>query len=53
MQFAEAMGLYGSDKPDMRVKLQFTELTDVMKDVDFKKSSQTLRICQMAAWLVC
>jgi aspartyl-tRNA synthetase len=30
------MGLYGSDKPDMRVKLQFTELTDVMKDVDFK-----------------
>ncbi|MBC3861136.1 aspartate--tRNA ligase [Undibacterium jejuense] len=36
MEFAEAMGLYGSDKPDMRVKLQFTELTDVMKDVDFK-----------------
>ncbi len=36
MDFAEAMGLYGSDKPDMRVKLQFTELTDVMKDVDFK-----------------
>jgi aspartyl-tRNA synthetase len=30
------MGSYGSDKPDMRVKLQFTELTDVMKDVDFK-----------------
>jgi aspartyl-tRNA synthetase len=36
MQYSEAMGLYGSDKPDMRVKLQFTELTDVMKDVDFK-----------------
>ncbi|MFC0350203.1 aspartate--tRNA ligase [Undibacterium danionis] len=36
MDFAEAMGLYGSDKPDMRVKLQFTDLTDVMKDVDFK-----------------
>ncbi|MBC3884151.1 aspartate--tRNA ligase [Undibacterium griseum] len=36
MEFAEAMGLYGSDKPDMRVKLKFTELTDVMKDVDFK-----------------
>ena len=30
------MGLYGSDKPDMRVKLEFTDLTDVMKDVDFK-----------------
>ncbi len=36
MEFAEAMGLYGSDKPDMRVKLKFTELTDVMKDVEFK-----------------
>jgi aspartyl-tRNA synthetase len=36
MDFAEAMGLYGSDKPDMRVKLKFTDLTDVMKDVDFK-----------------
>ncbi|WP_395403057.1 aspartate--tRNA ligase [Pseudoduganella sp. UC29_106] len=36
MDFAEAMGKYGSDKPDMRVKLAFTDLTDVMKDVDFK-----------------
>ena len=36
MAFAEAMRLYGSDKPDLRVKLQFTELTDVMKSVDFK-----------------
>ncbi|MDO4230918.1 MAG: aspartate--tRNA ligase [Lautropia sp.] len=36
MSFADAMRLYGSDKPDMRVKLAFTELTDVMKTVDFK-----------------
>lgn len=36
MDFAEAMGKYGSDKPDMRVKLAFTDLTHVMKDVDFK-----------------
>ena len=36
MDYDTAMGLYGSDKPDMRVKLQFTELTDAMKDVDFK-----------------
>ena len=36
MKYADAMHLYGSDKPDLRVKLQFTELTDVMTDVDFK-----------------
>ncbi|MFM7706312.1 MAG: aspartate--tRNA ligase [Rubrivivax sp.] len=34
--YAEAMRRYGSDKPDLRVKLEFTELTDVMRDVDFK-----------------
>jgi aspartyl-tRNA synthetase len=36
MSFAEAMNRYGSDKPDMRVTLEITELSDVMKDVDFK-----------------
>jgi aspartyl-tRNA synthetase len=36
MTYGEAMHRYGSDKPDLRVKLEFTELTDVMKDVDFK-----------------
>ena len=36
MSYAEAMHRYGSDKPDLRVKLEFTELTDVMRDVDFK-----------------
>ena len=36
MTYADAMHKYGSDKPDLRVKLQFTELTDVMKTVDFK-----------------
>ena len=36
MSFAEAMHKYGSDKPDMRVTLEITELSDVMKDVDFK-----------------
>jgi aspartyl-tRNA synthetase len=36
MTWAEAMQRYGSDKPDLRVQLEFTELTDVMKDVDFK-----------------
>ncbi|OYZ09230.1 MAG: aspartate--tRNA ligase [Methylophilales bacterium 16-45-7] len=36
MSFAEAMNRFGSDKPDMRVTLEITELSDVMKDVDFK-----------------
>ncbi|WP_334155367.1 aspartate--tRNA ligase [Tepidimonas sp.] len=36
MPYAEAMARYGSDKPDLRVKMEFTELTDVMKDVEFK-----------------
>ncbi len=36
MKCAEAMHRFGSDKPDLRVKLEFTELTEVMADVDFK-----------------
>ncbi|XHS80411.1 aspartate--tRNA ligase [Burkholderiaceae bacterium UC74_6] len=36
MKYSEAMHRFGSDKPDLRVKLEFTELTDVMGDVDFK-----------------
>jgi aspartyl-tRNA synthetase len=36
MAYSEAMYRFGSDKPDLRVKLEFTELTDVMGDVDFK-----------------
>ena len=36
MTWAEAMGRYGSDKPDLRVPLEITELTDVMRAVEFK-----------------
>ena len=36
MSYQDAMYNYGSDKPDLRVKLEFTEVTDVMTDVDFK-----------------
>jgi len=36
MTYQEAAFRFGSDKPDLRVKLEFTELTEVMKDVDFK-----------------
>ena len=43
MLYADAMAKYGSDKPDLRVKLEFTELTDVMRDVDFKVFSGPAR----------
>ena len=36
MTYQDAMRLYGSDKPDLRIAMAFTELTDVMADVDFK-----------------
>jgi aspartyl-tRNA synthetase len=36
MSFAEAMSKYGSDKPDLRVPLTLSELTDVMREVEFK-----------------
>jgi len=36
MTYAQAMHQYGSDKPDLRVQMEFTEVTDVMTDVDFK-----------------
>lgn len=36
MTYQDAMHVYGSDKPDLRVNLKFTEVTDVMADVDFK-----------------
>jgi aspartyl-tRNA synthetase len=36
MAFSEAMLKYGSDKPDLRIPLVLTELTDAMKEVEFK-----------------
>lgn len=44
MSYTEAMARYGSDKPDLRVKLELTELTDVMKNVNFKVFSNAANL---------
>lgn len=36
MSWQEAMHRFGSDKPDLRVNLEFTDVADLMTDVDFK-----------------
>ena len=36
MTYQESMHRFGSDKPDLRVNLELVELTNEMKDVDFK-----------------
>jgi aspartyl-tRNA synthetase len=51
LSYAEATSRYGSDKPDLRVKLELTELTDFMKDAGFKvfKSAAELKDGRVAA----
>ncbi len=44
MAYADAMHRFGSDKPDLRVKLEFTELTDLMAGVDFKVFSSAAQM---------
>ena len=36
MSYAEAMARFGSDKPDLRVTLELTDVTDAVADVAFK-----------------
>jgi aspartyl-tRNA synthetase len=51
LTYAEATSKYGSDKPDLRVKLELTELTDIVKDAGFKvfKSAAELKDGRVAA----
>jgi aspartyl-tRNA synthetase len=44
LTYAEAMARYGSDKPDLRVPLELTELTDLMKSADFKVFRQAAEL---------
>lgn len=41
ISYTEAMHRFGSDKPDLRVTLELTEITDVVKDVAFKVFANT------------
>ena len=36
MSWAEAMERFGSDKPDLRIKLELQTISDVLEDVEFK-----------------
>ena len=40
MKYDDAMALYGSDKPDTRFEMLLQDLTDLVKDVDFKVFSE-------------
>jgi aspartyl-tRNA synthetase len=51
LTYADATSRYGSDKPDLRVKLELTELTDAVRDAGFKvfKSAAEMKDGRVAA----
>ena len=44
LTYADAMARFGSDKPDLRVKLELTDLSDLMAEVDFKVFKQAIAL---------
>lgn len=42
MPYAEAMGRFGSDKPDLRFGVELKDLTDIVKDCGFKAFQETV-----------
>ena len=44
LTYADAMARFGSDKPDLRVKLELTDLSDLMAQVDFKVFKQAIAL---------
>ena len=54
LTYAEATSRYGSDKPDLRVKLELVDLTEVVRDCGFKvfKSAAALADGRVAALVV-
>ncbi|RPJ49050.1 MAG: aspartate--tRNA ligase [Betaproteobacteria bacterium] len=44
LTYADAMARYGSDKPDLRVRLELTDLSDLMAQVDFKVFKQAIAL---------
>ncbi|MFQ5707605.1 MAG: aspartate--tRNA ligase [bacterium] len=49
LTYAEAMARFGSDKPDLRFDLEITEITDCVKECEFKVFTETVK----AGGIVC